>query len=276
MKSNRTAVKFCRHCGRMIPLDSVDCPYCGGNTIRRVREKECPFCGELIRQKAVKCKHCGEFLDGRPPGGRDGPHVVYVDKAVISGPLDAGSLSIRGVRQVEGTEETPEAEHQLAPPGQKQLPAPEESDLPAPRPSGGPPAQQEAPREGPPAPAPPEEEAPPVQIECPSCRHYVYEDDNFCENCGRNLGLPREEPEIKGISHHYEPADYALMLGTAAPVGLVFAPVGTLVVAGMAAAVSAYALWRIRRSRGTLEGTASAAGGLGAALFWALMTLAFT
>ena len=71
MARRNEPVKYCRYCGRIIRLETVDCPYCDRNVIKERGRRECPFCGEFIRDKAVKCKHCGEFLDMRPSPRRE-------------------------------------------------------------------------------------------------------------------------------------------------------------------------------------------------------------
>ena len=62
---DRVPSKYCRYCGRIIPMDAVNCPYCERNVIRMPGQKACPFCGEPIRAEALKCRHCGEFVDGQ-------------------------------------------------------------------------------------------------------------------------------------------------------------------------------------------------------------------
>jgi RNA polymerase subunit RPABC4/transcription elongation factor Spt4 len=91
MPPNNVPIKYCRHCGRLIHLQAADCPYCGGNTIRRHEGRTCPFCKENIKPGAVKCKHCGEFVDGRSsrarPEGPPGPAqqvVIQIENAIIA------------------------------------------------------------------------------------------------------------------------------------------------------------------------------------------------
>jgi hypothetical protein len=264
----------------MIPRDAADCPYCGANTIRQAGQKECPFCGELVRGKAVKCKHCGEFLDGRPTGQEEPQQILYVDKAIIAGRRPDGSLELiqpEDAAELEGSEEVV---GRLTDGARKQLPAGEQADLPArreapvPAPTAPSRVPQRAPHEAE-APSPPQ--AGPellARYECPSCGRYVYEGDSFCENCGRDLSLRRDRPEIKPSADRYEPADYALMVAAGSPAGLLVAPMAALLLAGAGGALSAWSLWRILGSRGRFSGRAVALGGLAAALFWAAVVLA--
>ena len=80
-------VKYCRHCGRIVPLDSTECAYCGRLLIRSHEQKVCPFCGEAIKAKALKCKHCGEFIDGRTARPPDRQQIVHIEKAIIAATL---------------------------------------------------------------------------------------------------------------------------------------------------------------------------------------------
>ncbi len=254
-------MKFCRHCGRTIDQESVDCPYCGRNTIREVGRSQCPFCREPVRQGAIKCKHCGEFLDGRGRSESTRQAVVYVDKAIINPAADADGpqMVVRGALTGGAGKALPPGAGPLAPvPPAAVIPA---DQAPAGGPAVGPVAG---------------EQAPPARYECPSCWRYVYEDDSFCENCGRDLRLSRHEPDLKPVGKRYVPADYALMVGAGAPLGLLLNGPAALMVAAVGGSLGLWCLYRIQRARGGLRGTGAAAGGLAAAAFWALMILAFT
>lgn len=269
----------------MIPQDAVDCPYCEKNTIKTTDQKPCPFCGEVIRGKAVKCKHCGEFVDGRRRE-ESAQQVIYIDKAVITGRDEDGNLEVEGPEpgQITAGSAGPETllegeERQALPPGAGE--EKRKAGLPA-RTEKAPVPEKVKAAAGPPAEAPPKEaeeageEAPtepppPVRYECPSCGRYVYEDDNFCENCGRDLSIPAGEKELKGPGQRYQPADYALMIAAAAPAGLLFRPAAALGIAAVGGALAGWSLYRTLSSKGQLRGAGAAGGGLGAAGFWALM-----
>ncbi|MFO7957949.1 MAG: zinc ribbon domain-containing protein [Candidatus Brocadiia bacterium] len=273
MARQKVPVKFCRHCGRMIPQDSVDCPYCGKNTIPKVTQKECPFCGELVRAKAVKCKHCGEFLDGRRTerGG-----AIYIEKAIITGGGE-GPAELIPEAPPEETEARTGPERQVPAPDRKKLPAGEEAQPPATVSPAPVPTRKEARRVSPAEETEQAEppEGPPAQYECPSCGRFVYEGDNFCENCGRDLSIPSDRREKLGPPKRYETSDYALMVGAAAPVGLLIGPPVALAIAGAGALLSGWCLWRILSPDTHLCGAAPAAGGLAASGFWGLMILLF-
>jgi len=270
MARQKVPVKFCRHCGRIIPQDSVDCPYCGKNTIPVVSQKECPFCGELVRARAVKCKHCGEFLDGRRP---EQAGAIYIEKAIITGGKQ-GAAELIPATPPQAAEEPIGTESQITGPDQKKLPAGEQGQPPATVSPPPVPARNEPRRVSPPEETEPAE-GPPAQYDCPSCGRYVYEGDNFCENCGRDLSIPRGRKEKLGPPKRYKASDYALMLGAAAPVGLLVGAPAALAVAGAGALLSAWCLWRILNPNSHLSGAAPAAGGLAASAFWALMILLF-
>ncbi len=280
MAPKKVPVKFCRHCGRMIPQDSVDCPYCDKNTIPKVAQKECPFCGERVRARAVKCKHCGEFVDGRQTEQQG---AIYIEKAIISGGTE-GPVELRPADATEIEGERADPQQQLDAPKRKELPPGQEPQPPAKPPQAAPPARAESP--GPPAvqeekkekedEKAEEQEGPPAQYECPGCGRYVFEGDNFCENCGRDLSLPRERKEKLGPPQRYAVSDYALMVGAATPLGLMLGPQAALGIAAAGALLSAWCLWRIFRPDSHLQGAGSAAGGLAAAGLWALLILLFT
>ncbi|MFO8007376.1 MAG: hypothetical protein R6V05_06535 [Candidatus Brocadiia bacterium] len=273
MSPQREPVKFCRHCGRIVPIDAVDCPYCDKNTLKPVGRKECPFCGEPIREKAVKCRHCGEFLDGREQQSAQGP-TLYVDKAIIAGPRGGEELDVvipdetteGGTPAGELTGSTPKA----LPPGERAAP-------PARR---GPRAVQPAVPARKPAPQPAQEKPAkrtkqrPVRYDCPVCGGAVFEGDSFCENCGHDLAGPREGPSWPPIGRPYEPAQYVLMVGAGAPVGLLVGPVAALVIAAGALLAAGWSVWRILRSEGRLRGLGFAVGGLVASLLWIVMVAA--
>ncbi len=290
----QTPVKFCRHCGRMIPQDAIDCPYCHENTIKTPEMKECPFCGELVRAKAKKCKHCGEFMDGQG-AETSRQQMLYIDKAIIAGRDEDGNLQVhvpepgQAIAGSAGPDTLLEAGRQQAlPPGE-----PEEKSGPPARADraalplerrgrGAVPMQAEPPL--PPASAgrirrkeqqqAPAIEEPPARYECPSCGRYVYEDDNFCENCGRDLSIPRGHREVLGAPTPYGPRKYALLLAAAAPAGLLIGPAIALLAALLAVAAAAWCTYRIASSGGALGGLGGAVGALLLATFWTVVSIA--
>jgi len=270
------AIKYCRYCGHLIRQDASDCPYCERNVIRQAGVRECPFCGEPIRQKAIKCKHCGEFLDGRTTPKPAPANVVYIDKAVIAGSGE-GPLKLSAPSQSQAS--TPEAQ---LPPAEaspnRRLVAAQQRALqkvaPASPPAVSPeaPKDQEPPRRGAETPpTTPEASPPPVQYQCPSCASYVFEDDNFCENCGRDLSIPAGRSEFPDRPRDYEPAEYALMLGAAAPLGLLLDGPPALCLAAAGVLLSLWCLLRMMTSRNPLLGMGSAIGGLIFGGFWLLL-----
>jgi len=305
---DRVPCKYCRYCGRIIAMDSVNCPYCDRNTIRTPGEKECPFCGESIRQKAIKCRHCGEFVDGRKPEV-EGQQVIYIDKAIVAQPDETGRMRIQGTapeRQIEAGSpqsqgllgqgvEAPGPTSGALPPAtdRRALPPGEGAAVPV-RVDGGAlpevvPAQPPAAPPGPPkkkrkrklpkeAPAEeaPRAEAPPARYECPSCRRYVYEGDNFCENCGRDLSIPAGQREFPGPHERYRPADYALMISMAAPLGLLVAGTAAIAIASVGGLLGAWSVYKAIDSRGRLEGAGRAGVAVAAALFWMVVVAFFT
>ena len=127
-------IKFCRYCGRVIPLTAVDCPYCRRNTIREDSVRPCPFCKELIRADALKCKHCGEFV-----GPERGAEVVrqnlyYIEKAIIAPPAAARQWSLRRPdgRPVEAERISPDHRLMAGAPGKDPALPPARETMPTP------------------------------------------------------------------------------------------------------------------------------------------------
>ena len=327
----RIAIKYCRHCGYIIPLDSTDCPYCGHVTIRRHEQKECPFCGEPIKADARKCKHCGEFVDGRPPAQPpDMQQVLHIEKAIIAVDKPEGQAELfrpdgTVLRHREKPErakprlpegKTPRALHAQAP---AEPPPEHEQDIVAlPTPpeqiTSAPPALPEPVTKLPPAlyepvtkrprtllrsvtsaaltlarraisrtrpgrpsatdesadqlPAAPPVSAPPVELECPSCRRTVFEGDHYCENCGRDLTLPRDVPGLRPIARLYGPAEIALILGAAAPLGLFLPMPLSLVLPVGCIALAGWCGYHILGSKGRLTGIKPTAGALALGILW--------
>ncbi len=281
MAGTTKSVKYCRYCGRLIPLDATDCSYCHRNVIKDPERRECPFCGEYIRRTAVKCRHCGEFLDGRQPPDKEAGNVIYIDKAVIAdGKIAASSGPVRELpaaemqaaeaqdRQAIDAGEVP-PDRQLGEGETKAIsrlekarpPAKQEAEPPA---KATPPAGDKAKTE--PAKEPPP--APPVALECPSCASVVFEGDNFCEKCGRDLSVPGGQSEFPDRPRAYAGADYALMVGAAGPVGLLLSGPPSFAVALTGAALGLWSMVRISTSRNPLLGFGRALGGLIAGAFW--------
>jgi len=121
----------------------------------------------------------------------------------------------------------------------------------------------------------PQGEPPEARYECPSCSRYVYEGDNYCENCGRDLSIPAGRREFPGPGRAYRPADYALMVGAAAPAGLLIGPGAALGIAAVGGALGAWALTRTAASQGQRTGAGRALGAVVAALFWIVVIVAF-
>jgi len=279
--SERVEVKYCRHCGQLIPLTTVNCPYCGRQTIKGEEQKPCPFCGELIKATAIKCKHCGEFLDRRARGAQS-PQIVNIEKAVITGggpqggvelyrpdgqkislkPSEKGKLPDRPPLKA-----LPGGTAARAHPGRvphrpegsaEALTAPGEAKAPAAPPPGG--SQGEA-----------AVIAPEAQYECPACGRYVFEGDRFCENCGRDLSVPKGKPTIPVRGKPYGLTDYALMISAAAPVGILLRfRLGILIALG-GTVMGLWCLLRIVLSGGKLEGAGRAVGAIAVGLFWAFL-----
>jgi len=329
MARRNFSVKYCRHCGRLIALDSVDCPYCHKNTIRHHEEAICPFCREPIRAGALKCRYCGEFIDGSdhvtPGAGRAAETtvepvpqvraepareqipqtVIYIEKAIIAGTDEQGRprlLRPDGKMLTEGdlAASRDRADAQTLPPGAVGGALPPGPETTLQKAQAPPPARAAPP--APPAPAAPRRKrrrlpalrlprlrprrsrkkerktfqgpVPPVQYECPSCRGYVYESDNFCENCGRDLKLHPKRREFPR-ARRYGGADLTIILGLGTPLG-VLGPEGTVTVIGVAAvAVGLWSVLRISGSHGELKGIPRAAFGLLCGLSWLLLIAVF-
>ncbi len=161
------------------------------------------------------------------------------------------------------------------PPGEQAgLPAvPEKAPPPARRPEPALPAKARKPKKPKKEKKPKEKKAPAgeppeARYECPSCGRFVYEGDNYCENCGRDLSIPAGRREFPGSSRAYRPADYALMVGAAAPVGLLVSPGAALGVAAVGGALGAWSLVRTAGSQGERTGMGHAVGAIVAAVFW--------
>ena len=267
MPRPKEPVKYCRYCGRIIRLDAADCPFCERNVIKHAGMKECPFCGELVRDKAIKCKHCGEFLDRpRSEAGTESRRIVYIDKAVIAGsPEQMPELLAKQAGEEADAQEAVPPQRQLEAGGSHALARLQPAPVPARVEDAAPPAHEEPPQ------AQPEELPPTVQVKCPSCGRFVFEDDNFCENCGRDLSVPAGRSEFPAKPRNYEPSYYALMAGAAAPVGLVFGRPLSLVLPAAAGALAVWCVLRIGFSRDPLLGLGRAVGGLVSSAFWMLV-----
>ncbi len=300
MPSDKVRIKYCRHCGRLIALDSVDCPYCGKSTIRTHAEAICPICRERIKAHAKKCKHCGEFLDGRstapetpaaPP-----PQVIYIEKAIVAGTDAQGRLQLQ---RPDGTMLMPadiEAQKALpapnAPDGTTTLvpvkpgtePPPVDTSL-AKRPDTTPARRvKKKPTKPPKSPrrkkkksrakdeaadTGPVVSAPPVETKCAGCNYDVYVTDNFCENCGRDLSLHARRSEYRPVKRHGL-VDLALVGGFGGPAGLLMASPLCYIPALVGALCGGVALARVATSHGEFEGARGALAGLLAAIFWLL------
>jgi RNA polymerase subunit RPABC4/transcription elongation factor Spt4 len=275
-------VKFCRHCGELIPRKAVQCPYCEQQTIRGEERKECPFCGELIKGRAVKCKHCGEFLDGRPTPGS--APTLNIDKAIIAGRSERGEIE---VRRPDGTRISPGELKRLQGAGgqesPRELPEGEGAE------DAGVPARSEGAVEATPVPrrarqeaaqpAPAEEEAeeepskPPLRYECPGCGRYVFENDSYCENCGRDLSLPEGARSVPHRGEWCEATDYALMVSALGPVGLFLQSPFNLAVAGAGVVLGVGSLAWIGFSDGRLQGASRAGGAVALGMFWVVVLM---
>jgi len=101
----------------------------------------------------------------------------------------------------------------------------------------------------------------------------VFEGDRYCENCGRDLARPRSDRRLHPIARMYEPADYALMLSAASPVGLLLRPPYSVLPAGLGIALSAWCLARIGRSGGRLKGMKESLWGVALGVLWLVLIL---
>ena len=281
-------VKYCRHCGQLIPLPTVTCPYCEKQTIKGEEQRECPFCGELIKAKAVKCRHCGEFVDGRERGGQ--PGQVIIERAIFTSGTPGGGIELHrpdGAKISLSSDEVarlgqppvralPGGRSEEEPPGEEESAQPPvlvQHGLPVSgvRPSvpEAPPAEREAPAQvagaGEADRGAPEVEA---QYECPSCRRHVFGGDAFCENCGRDLSLPADRRSFPAQPKRYDPVDYALLVGFGGPVGLLAPFPFSAVVAAAGIILGAWCLLTILLSGGRLAGAGRALGAIALGLFW--------
>jgi len=272
----RIDVKYCRHCGQLIPLRAVTCPYCEKETIKGEEQKECPFCGELIKANAVKCKHCREFVDGRERGGQ--PGQVIIERAIFASGTPEGGIELHRPDGTRVSLSAADVARLGQPPPGRALPDGRSGQEPPQRAvpmQGALPAERRLPGAEPPPPVPQAQEpsagvVPPVEAryECPSCKRYVYEGDAFCENCGRDLSRPSGEPSVPVQPKHYGPVDYALMVSAGAPLGLLSPFPFSAVVAAAGIALGAWCLLRILLSGGRLKGTRQAVGAIALGLFW--------
>lgn len=318
MPPKNVPVKYCRFCGRLIQLDTADCPYCGANTIRLREDNICPFCKEAIKPGAVKCRHCHEFLDGRnrpitPPAETipdDAPQqvVIQIEKAIIAGSPDGVPTMVRPDGQSIALDAVPRRaldpgvvaalpppEHRALPGDVENLPAivdatavvsrpateevalptrpkTKEPKLPARRKSRKPRRQPEVTPDGtPPMPATP---VPPVQYECPSCKRWVLEGDNYCENCGRDLSLHPDQREFA------EPvlstvAEFSLGFGLLAPAGFLLETLlgrpWSLSFGVLGLVLGVWAVPRILGSHRRLRGVPHALAGIVLSAFWLLI-----
>lgn len=276
-------IKFCRHCGQVVPRDTARCPYCQQQTLRGHLQKECPFCGEVIKGKAIKCKHCGEFLDGRQ--GPESDRVIHIEQAIVA-PGGPGGEDV-AIYRPDGTR-VERDELQPAPGGgvRRQLPPGEEAEqeqeagLPArtesaetvPSPVAEPDLSEPPAEAPPPRPTPPE--SPLIEKECRSCGRPVFEGDHYCENCGHDLTRKVVSGGLRSRAKHYGGADIALMLGAAAPVGLLLPDPASLSLSAAALLVAAWSLLRILLSGGKLTGAGRSIAAVVMALFWAAVIVA--
>ncbi len=272
-------IKYCRHCGRIIPLDAAQCAYCEKMVIREHEQKECPFCRELVKATAVKCRHCGEFLDGRAEKPEQRQQILQIEKAIIT---TGGGRTVE-LRRPDGREvnaaELAAAEREKITEGiSSPLALPPGGDAEGETGMAGPlvPAEQgevvpAAPPSLPrvaPEPKEPSGKAPPVEMECHVCHYTVFHGDRHCENCGRDLTLRASERALKPAAQPYELVEYALMLSAAGPAGLVLpAPYSSLIPLA-AIALSLWCAGRILRSEGRLKGMKGSLVAALLAVFW--------
>jgi len=281
----RVRIKYCRHCGHVIPIDTSRCPYCDELVIRGHEQKECPFCGEVVKAMALKCKHCGEFLDGRTQQGPQAQQILQIEKAIIAtGGQGAVQLTRPDGEPVDVAELPPAAQRKLgggAPPP-KALPAGAELEetvgaegpvSPAETVMAAPPAVRPPP-EAPPKPTEKPVKVPPVEMECPACKRTVFHGDHYCENCGRDLRQTPSGGRLKPIARAYAIADYALMLSASAPVGLVLRLPYSLLIGAGGLSLSVWSALKVVRSEGRLKGLKAAVWGAVLGAFWLALIVA--
>ncbi|MFP4026266.1 MAG: zinc ribbon domain-containing protein [Candidatus Brocadiia bacterium] len=279
---DRIEVKYCRHCGHVIPVDTARCPYCHKMTIRGEKQKECPFCGELIKAKAIKCKHCGEFLDGRSEDRRQ--QVLHIENAVIATSKgkegaelfrpDGRPISREEIEQNQTPKALPSAHEDSTGTEQGEgaiIRVREEEAVPA--------REQERISRTQIGTEPPEEteleeaEAPSVEVECWHCGRTVFADDNFCENCGQDLRVEPTERPAKRRPIDYPLADYALMVSAAGPVGLLLPMPFSIAISVVGLLLGGWCARTLFVSEERLEGKKATGWAIFLGFFWLILIL---